>query len=276
MIKSRRLAFIISALGSLLAGCSQSATEKTPDLLVTNNRTKDDMVIVFVPKADFKLSERGRWGDGNHFVSLDSFWIDRTEITNSQYKKCVDAGDCIPLNTCSWGDPTYSDSSFLDHPAVCVSWGMASTYCQWVGGRLPSEAEWDFAARGPKRYNYTWGNKFEPEGLNYCDVNCSKSDSSYNDGYETSAPVGTYPGGMSWCGALDMNGNVWEWVFDWYAPYTSDTQENPMGPPTGTEKVLRGGSWYDLPDFLKADHRHPFDPDDNNHLVGFRCVVPIP
>ncbi len=262
------------------AGCmvTQSTTAlEYPLELDSMTRSADGMQMIQIPEAEFRLSEQGKGGKGHHTVKLSSFWIDRTEITNAQYENCVQAGSCLSPTTCAWGDPTYNDPAYSDHPVICVTWQMADTYCTWAGGRLPTEAEWDYAARGPERYQYTWGDNFDPLNLNFCDANCPSVDSkepASNDGYAMTAPVGSYPGGASWCGALDMNGNVWEWVADWYAPYTSVFQENPRGPDTGGECIIRGGSWYDTADFSKADHRHPFDPQDNNHLIGFRCALP--
>jgi formylglycine-generating enzyme required for sulfatase activity len=273
---------ILFILGSTFTtvGCNGNSSELDPmisSVQKTKTRSADGMVMVFVPEAAFKVSENGKGGAGTHEVRLNSFWIDQTEITNSNYRQCVEGGVCAPPDTCAWGEPTYNDPSYNNHPVICVTQEMVNTYCECAGGRLPTEAEWDYAARGSERTSFTWGDAFIPENLNFCDKNCPKVDSNYknfDDGYEQTAPVGFYPDGASWCGAMDMNGNVWEWVADWYAPYTQDAQENPQGPSTGVERVIRGGSWYDNPDFLRADHRHPFNPTDFNHLIGFRCVLP--
>jgi formylglycine-generating enzyme required for sulfatase activity len=265
----------------IIVECSSRDTTTSIEYLNTNEtmtRSSDEMIMVYVPGATFKLSEQGKGGKGNHSVKLNSFWIDQTEITNSHYEKCVAAGECLSPTTCAWGEPTYDVPSYSNHPVICVTWQMAKSYCEWAGARLPTEAEWDYAARGPKRFIYTWGDTFDSGFVNFCDANCPKADSQWqnaNDGYARTSPVGSYLDGASWCGTLDMNGNVWEWIFDWYAPYSADYQENPTGPNIGNERVIRGGSWYDNPDFLRADHRHPFDPNDYNHLIGFRCVLPI-
>jgi formylglycine-generating enzyme required for sulfatase activity len=235
------------------------------------------MDMVYVPGGTFVLSEQGRGGAGAHQVTLNDYWIDQTEVTNLQYAMCVEAGDCLSPTTCSWGEPTYEDESYQNHPVICVTWQMASTYCEWAGGRLPTDAEWDYAARGPERSSYPWGNRFDETLSNFCDASCSHEDaisSDFDDGYSLTSPVGHYPDGASWCGALDMSGNVWEWVADWYAPYGTEDQENPAGPSGGVERIIRGGSWYDTPDFNRADHRHPFEPEASYHLIGFRCVVP--
>jgi formylglycine-generating enzyme required for sulfatase activity len=115
--------------------------------------------------------------------------------------------------------------------------------------------------------------------LNSCDVQCPHEDhgvGAYDDGYAQTAPVGSYPEGGSWCGALDMAGNVWEWVADWHGAYPLTRQRNPRGPEEGSERLIRGGSWFENDEygFLRADNRHPFEPRAENYLIGFRCVVP--
>ena len=144
-------------------------------------------------------------------VLLDAFWIDRTEVTKAQYQRCVEAGVCAA--------PSCSGTGKGDHPVVCVSWRDASKYCAWAGRRLPTEAEWEKAARGTDGRKYPWGNQDVVGNLlNFCDINCSNSwkEAAVNDGYAETAPVGTYLAGASPYGAWDMAGNVWEWVADWY------------------------------------------------------------
>ena len=262
----------------LLSACSAKNNQiEQSNTAKTTIREIDGMQMILIPGATFQLSQKGKWGKGTHQVTLDRYWIDQTEITNKHYRQCVEAGVCAPPTSCSWGEPTYNDPAYTDHPVICVTWQMANAYCQWAGGRLPSEAEWDFAARGSQRSNYAWGDIFDAARCNYCDVNCpnsDKRDQSADDGFALTAPTGSFPDGASWCGVLDMNGNVWEWVYDWYAPYASGALENPTGPNSGDERVIRGGSWYDTAEFLRADHRHPYDPNDYNHLIGFRCAIP--
>lgn len=255
-----------------LVGCANNI-EGTEIIMEQADRPTDGMLMIHIPTATFILAEKGTGGQGRHQVTLDDYWIDQTEVTNTHYANCVKSGICKPPTTCAWGEPTFGDPVYASHPVICVTWQMAQTYCEWAGARLPSEAEWDYAARGPKRSLYAWGNDFDPKNLNYCDANCPKSETQDDDGYALTSPVGTYPNGASWSGALDMNGNVWEWIADWYAPYPRAAQENPTGPQYGTERIIRGGSWYDLPDFMCADHRHPYNPMDYNHLIGFRCAA---
>jgi hypothetical protein len=175
--------------------------------------------VVYVPAGCFmKGSERGHEPEHPvHEVCVDAFWMSQTEITNTQYGDCVKAGQCLLPQ-----DPEfyYSEVS-ADHPVVNVDWYQSNTYAAWLGGSLLGEAQWEYAARGPEGWTYPWGNEFDGTRLNFCDVNCESSgrDPIYNDGYTTTAPVGTYRTGALWVGALDMAGNVWEWVADWEGKY---------------------------------------------------------
>jgi len=245
----------------------------------TSARPADSMVMVYVPGGEFKMGGTGELADRKHTVELDSFWIDQTEVTNAQYRSCVEAGACRAPTACSWGEPTYQDATSADHPVVCVAWHETDAYCAWAGGRLPTEAEWEYAARGPDSAIYPWGDEFDGTRLNSCDTNCPHQDhrvTDYDDGYARTAPAGSYPEGASWCGALDLAGNVWEWVADWHGAYPLGRQENPTGPERGSERLIRGGSWFDWNEygFLRADNRHPFEPRATHDMIGFRCVIP--
>lgn len=204
-----------------------------------------------------------------HIVELDGFWIDQTEVSWGQYQKCVTSGTC-PEAKCQDDKLIKND----DHPVVCVTWHQAVVYCEWAQARLPSEAEWEYAARGADESRYPWGDQFDGTLLNYCDVNCSlpKRDETFDDGFATTAPVGSYPGGASWIGALDMAGNVWEIVADWNGPYSPEKQTNPLGPESGGRRVARGGSWHASPDHVRSTLRTHMGPDDFIDHAGFRCV----
>lgn len=279
MIILNHKAILLCLVASIFFACSPQATENAlsdSTEVTTMLRPSDGMQMVFVKGTSFGLSERGRSGAGSHQVTLDSFWIDQTEVTNEQFARCVADGRCRAPTTCSWGEPTYGDDAYTDHPVICVTRDMASTYCEWAGGRLPTEAEWDYAARGPERNAYPWGSDADHARLNSCDASCPHTDvrfAEYDDGYAQTSPVGSFPDGASWCGALDMAGNVWEWVSDWYEPYSRSDQVNPTGPETGSEGIIRGGSWYEDLEFGSVDHRHPYEPRAYIHLIGFRCVV---
>ena len=298
-----------------LAGCQeQPAPSPTPTSTVTpfptmtstlviqwetQIRKADGMVMVYVTGGSFLMGSteeeikeamllcHEHYGYCNdwyydreapqHRVTLDSFWIDQTEVTNAQYRKCVEAGACEPPIECFRGDPTFDDSSKADHPVVCVDWYDAQAYCEWAGGRLPTEAEWEYAARGEAGLLYPWGDTFDGTKLNYCDSTCEKShaDDTFTDGYARTAPVGSFTEGVSWCGAYDMAGNVFEWVADWLGDYPEEAQVNPLGPEFGTEKVSRGCSWFYHPARARGAAREALAPEKSFDRLGFRCVVPV-
>jgi len=228
------------------------------------------MVMVYVPAGEFEMGSTEGNDDEKpvHTVALDGFWIDRTEVSNAQYRRCVEAGDCSspPESGSTTRDSYYGNSTYDDYPVIYVSWRQAADYCTWAGGRLPTEAQWEYAARGSDGRTYPWGDS-APD--------CSKANYRGADGLcvgDTSA-VGAYSTGASWCGALDMAGNVWEWVADWYGDYPSGRQVNPTGPSSGEYRVLRGGSWLGSRNHARCAFRnwgrvltHWYDH------VGFRCA----
>jgi formylglycine-generating enzyme required for sulfatase activity len=230
----------------------------------TQTRSTDGMVMVYVPGGTFQMgsTDGQSYEQPVHPVTLDDFWIDRTEVTNGQYEQCVDARVCRAPTTCDWGEPTYEDVSRANHPVVCVDWHGARAYCAWARARLPTEAEWEYAARGPDGYIYPWGNS-APD--------CDKT--NYSSCVGETIAVGSYPDGTSWCGAHDMAGNVWEWVADWYGDYSSEAQTNPAGPETGDSRVWRGGSKYGNAYSIRSVNREWIDPHNRFGSRGFRCVV---
>jgi formylglycine-generating enzyme required for sulfatase activity len=246
-------------------------------------RPTDGMVMVYVPAGEFEMGSE--LGDPEadddevpqHTVALNGYWIDQTQVTNTQYRRCVEAGLCQAPTTCDWGEPTYADVSKADHPVVCVDWYSAAAYCEWAGVRLPTEAEWEYAARGPDERRFPWGDEFDGTRLNFCDVKCSLESRTtrYDDGYALTAPVGSYLDGASWCRALDMAGNVWEWVADWYDKdyYDYSPSKNPEGPSSGLERVLRGGTWHSPQRFVHTASREHYEPDTRTSESGFRCAV---
>lgn len=194
-----------------------------------------------------------------HLVNLDAFWIMQTEVTNAQYGKCVGADVCTEPNNIIW-----NQADFTQHPVTHVSWEQATEYAAWIGGRLPTEAEWEKAARGTDGRLFPWGNAEPDETL-----------LNYNNQHRGGiTPVGSYPTGASIYGALDMAGNVWEWVADWYNAgyYATSDGRNPLGPASGDYRVLRGGSWNFTRYFVRAAARNRPSPNSQNSYVGFRVV----
>jgi serine/threonine protein kinase/formylglycine-generating enzyme required for sulfatase activity len=266
----------------------------------TWTRLTDTMVMVYVPLGTFMMGsddnqldralegcnadvgdcDRTLFTDEQpaHIVTLESFWIDQTEVTNAQYRKCVDAGACEAPTVCDWGEPTYQTPLHAYHPVVCVDWYGAKAYCEWAGARLPTEAEWEFVARGPNGFIYPWGDEFDCARGNFDDETLIDDyvvpGGEGCDGYARTALVGSFETGASWIGALDMAGNLWEWVHDWYGDYAFTAQMNPTGPETGEARVLRGGSWLTTLSWARSAFRYGDDPETRDSEYGFRCVVP--
>lgn len=230
-------------------------------------RESDGMVMVYVPEGEFLMGSEDGDSDEQpvHMVYLNSYWIDKFEVTVELYEKCVDAGPCTP------GSGQYLNPFF---PAN-VNWEKANSYCRWAGGRLPSEAEWEKAARGIDGRIYPWGNFFDQSMLN-----SGRGESfvitSLEDMGSWIDPVGSYPGSASPYGALDMSGNYREWVADWYDEnyYSISPTDNPGGPDSGDFHVLRGGFYSDDEFSVRSANRDistkTYPPSGS---TGFRCVV---
>ncbi len=243
-------------------------------------REKDGMEMVYVPEGTFTMGSKNNdsdaWDDEKpeREVYLDAYWIDKYEVSNGQYAQCVADGVCTkPQYSKSYTRPSYyGNDEFADYPVIYVDWHQASAYCAWAGGRLPTEAEWEKAARGPNGNKYPWENE-SPS----CDL------ANYNQGtYENpkycvgdTSEVGSYPEGASYYGAMDMAGNVWEWVNDWWSDrYDTNVTRNPKGPETGVYRVYRGGSWYYNYWLIRSAFRLRYVPDDWDFNRGFRCAFP--
>lgn len=238
----------------------------------------------------------------SHNVALNAYCIDTHEVTLMDYQACSDKGQCrrAPRHV-DWPNITEAQKETYgpacnanhpegrkNHPVNCVDWQMADTYCNQTGKRLPTEAEWEFATRGPDGRIYPWGD--EPpthKHLNACGAECvawarereEELGALYeaDDGFATTAPVGSFPLGKSKFGPEDVAGNVFEWVADWGAPYTSDSQRNPKGPATGERKIVRGGGWNGAhQNWLRPSFRFAADPQMKSHGFGFRCASDIP
>jgi formylglycine-generating enzyme required for sulfatase activity len=292
------LSFALLTAARLACACF---TPAGPSPVDTRTRPADGMVMVYVPAGEFTMGSTDEevdyalelcnqyfggckrdWFDDEqpaHIVVLDAYWIDRTEVTNGQYRQCVAAGACEPpeKSTSHTRDSYYGDSGYDDYPVIYVGWHQAANYCEWAGARLPTEAEWEYAARGPEGRIFPWGDEADGTRLNYCDANCEFDwkDSAYDDGYADTAPVGSYPAGGSWCGALDLAGNVWEWGADRYGEYPSGRQENPTGPSTGDYRVARGGGWRYYWYYVRTTHRGVAPPGPRYDYVGFRCAASL-
>jgi formylglycine-generating enzyme required for sulfatase activity len=233
-----------------------------------------------------------------HRVFLEAFYIDKYEVTNVRFQQFIQAtgyqtqaeqkgGGKIRTGAKTWAqvpDATWrapqgqgsSIAGLEAHPVVQVSWHDATAYCTWAGKRLPTEAEWEKAARGTDGRLYPWGNEIDGSRVNFCDLNCpfEWKETSVNDGYRSTAPVGSYEAGKSLYGAYDMAGNVWEWVADRYLAnyYRRSPARNPRGPTSGTQVVLRGGSWlYAAPSF-RTTERAGVPADRRNENIGLRCA----
>ncbi len=280
---------------------------QTPPATVVGN---DGAEMVLVPAGEFSMgsdadeldrlkASRESFGDEipRHRVHLDAFYIDKYEVTNARFQQFVQAiGHRTQAESEGWGyvftgekseqvkganwraprGPWSSIAGLEQHPVVQVSQDDAKAYCSWAGKRLPTEVEWEKAARGTDGRSYPWGNQFDGRLANFCDTNCEYKwkDSAANDGYRYTAPVGSYEGGKSPYGVYDLAGNVWEWVADWYDAnyYQNSPARNPQGPASGDQAVLRGGGWYDLALDVRAPNRFRRAPADRDGLIGFRCA----
>ncbi|WP_428262017.1 formylglycine-generating enzyme family protein [Haliangium sp.] len=215
-------------------------------------------------------------------VYVSGFSIGRNEVTNAEYERCVSEGGCTArdFDRCVFfagrehvhGGTLDEVQARDDHPVVCVSWEQAAAYCQHAGGALPTEAQWEKAARGVDGRVFPWGNDWNPLGANWAEGEHTGS----VDGYVTTSPVGSFPAGASPYGALDMVGNVWEWVADRYAEdaYAQGAASDPQGPETGTGRVMRGGGYAAQPLAQRTAKRVPRDPPEAYVNIGFRCARP--
>jgi formylglycine-generating enzyme required for sulfatase activity len=224
---------------------------------------QDGMTLVYVPAGEFSMGNDGGWEEEKpvHTVNLKAFWIDQTEITNEMYAKCVQAGGCSPpSNPSHFDDPNYAD-----HPVVYVAWQAANQYCKWAGRRLPTEAEWEKAARGTDGRTFPWGDTIDCSLANYW----GNENGCVND----TTPVGSYPDGASPYGALEMTGNVMEWVSTLFAKYPYEASDGREDPGASGSRVLRGGSWNVTAEFSRGSRRDWYIPTAKRNYVGYRCAM---
>jgi serine/threonine-protein kinase len=231
--------------------------------------------MVLVPAGTFEMGSMDGDGDERpvHPVYLDAYYIDTYEVTNSLYRRCVETGECQPpKDRRSYSREDYfANPAFDDFPVVYVYWEMAKTFCEWRGTRLPTEAEWEKAARGTDRRTYPWGEGIDCRRANYYKQEGTVFSACVGD----AAAVGSFEEGSSPYGIHDMTGNVWEWTADWYAEsyYAVSPESNPAGPEAGREKVVRGGSWFFSDYSSRAANRYWFNPAVAYDNIGFRCAM---
>ena len=237
-------------LTQVLAGSLYALPDGPRDL-------KDTVEMVLVPGGTYTMGTDGGFPDQQprHEVALDPFYMDIHEVTNKQYQRFLkDTGRRNP-------DFWFPEIDLPDEPVVGVSWNDAAAYAAWAGKRLPTEAEWAYAARGGTlERKYPWGDSFDPSFANVGSFGISPVKSFRPNDY----------------GLYDMIGNVWEWCSDWYSQeyYGESPRENPPGPSGGKYKVLRGWAWYCAPDQVKVTKRHNSNPSSTSYSYGFRCVKP--
>lgn len=238
---------------------------------------RDRAPMVLVPAGPFQMGvpegdrDGGRDEYPRHEVFLDDFYIDKFEVTNGRYLEFVQAtGRRAPQHPRDASRNLWQGNrmpeSVTDRPVINVDWHDADAYCRWAGKRLPTEAEWEKAARGADGRRFPWGN-----------VEPTHKHLNYNQrwiGEKTLMPVGSYEAGKSPYGVYDMAGNVWEWVADWYDPlyYEKSPAKNPKGPEIGTHKVIRSSGWQVETPMVRLFTRIKSDPLDRNDSTGFRCA----
>ena len=206
-----------------------------------------------------------------HKVTLSAFYLDKHEVTVKDYRRCVAAGKCAALdNARELFSGTNCNSTRRNrpkHPINCLSWFHAVSYCEWIGKRLPTEAEWEYAARGTAARTYPWGEEAR-------DASRAVVEGVVLEG--KTEPVCSKPAGNTPEGACDLAGNVWEWVADWYGAYSSEAQTDPRGPEQGSERVYRGGNFSDYISVRGSLRAHIVPGLVGNLMFGFRCAREIP
>ena len=224
----------------------------------------DGSNLIYIPAGDFTM------GDGfyalSHNVTLDGYWIQETKVTNRMYDQCVKVGQCTsPAQVL--GGPVFNNPIYGSHPVVGVNWDQAQAYCGWIQGSLPTEAQWEKAARGTQGNTYPWG-----EAAGSCNL------LNFSNCYESTTNVDSFPSNTSQYGLLDMAGNAFEWAYDWYgeAYYNESPSANPTGPATGQYRVVRGSSFETDKSQIASAIRRFNEPGDSQRDTGFRCAVANP
>jgi formylglycine-generating enzyme required for sulfatase activity len=251
--------------GSYLLRAVVSTPDDTRQVVQTQIEidTPPNITTVHVPEGDFPM---GADSDVEaerpvHTVPVGDFWIMKTEVTNRQYAQCIKAGVCTPPRTSErWRDPAYAD-----HPVTGIDWAQANTFATWVGGRLPTEAEWEKACRGIDGRTYPWG-----------DAAPTYEVANYDNVLADTTPAGSYPGGASPYGAVDLSGNVWEWTSSLYQDYPYQAGDGREDPAAAGRRVIRGGSFYYTHYQLTCTFRSASEPSVVNSQMGMRVVFDRP
>jgi len=226
-------------------------------------RVKDSALVVLIPAGEFLMGSAKNNGEPSeqpqHLVYLSDFFIDKTEVTWRQFRKYAET-------TGRQMSPSPISGTPDDYPVSFILWKEAKDYCEWIGGRLPTEAEWEKAARGTDGRKYPWGNEWDQERCN-----------SIDGGPHSPEGVGSFPACVSPYGLLDMSGSMWEWCSDWYDEqfYSKSPSANPHGPASGTRRIIRGGAWMSQPLWLRTTYRFSVPPTTRKADHSFRCVQEV-
>ena len=265
----KRLTVVVYFVVFVFIGCGEDEDifENAPREILWK---KDSSLMTLILEGRFEMGDHLDNMENSlpvHTVELDAFYMDVYEVTIGQFKEFVNQ---TRYDFKRWDDVA-DFSATDDHPIVYVTWADAEAYAKWAGKRLPTEAEWEYAARGGlTNKRYPWGDELLRNNANYAGI-------EGNDQWDgETSPVGSFlPNGY---GIYDMAGNVWEWCADWYGEgyYAASSLENPKGPKVGQYRVLRGGSWSDHKYGLRVAYRYEYDPKVGHYLGGFRCVSDSP
>ena len=259
------------------AGGTGTSVDTFTVLFGLKTNANDNAAMLWVPGATFTMGD----DRSAHQVTLSGYWIYQYDVTVAQYRAfCAATTHPLPEfpSGYSWkGKAGWSDPALQQHPIVNVSWNDAKDYAGWAGVKLPTEAQWEYAARGQEGRNYPWGGTATIDDMinGWDATKCAHSENSSKVDKST-WPVGSFPAGISWCGALDMAGNVAQWCSDWYGRYGNAIVTDPTGPAEGQSRVLRGGSWYyyyggHYSDGGRSAYRGYNGPDGYGGIIGFRC-----
>ena len=264
------LVFLGAAL-SCASGTASVVRGSLPDTVDSRVDSKSGLAFVHIPGGAFHFGcepQDSACDDDEkpgREVAVGSFWLGKTDVTVAAYQQCIAAGACEDIPTDDAQHRCNLKNGRLDHPINCIDWKQAQSFCGWIGGRLPTEEEWEFAAKGGSSRVYPWGDSpLDATRANVCDRQCrladptfTWADSTLDDGFGATSPVGSFSAGASRWGLLDMTGNVWQWTASAYGETAS--------------KVQRGGAWSDLPRHARASDRYRNDPALRIPSIGVRC-----